>query len=795
MCRRSWLALVSFLLMETLTAQLVFIPDTNLRNWFNSYSPGCVDASGWFDPQDPGIQADTTFIISPEGWWDMTGFDAIPNCRRLIMGCQSISSSLQVLKAFPDSVRHLEIEDHGALDSLLNLPPLLRTLWVRSTTVTVLDTLPPGLRHLDFTNVPYLDSIPQLPSTLKTFSADLMAQLTHVPMIPAGCETVRLMGCPLLAQLPVIAPGVRQLWLKGLPMISGLGMLPDSLRDLRLENSGFQGQLPALPDGCTNLYLDMLPQLTSVGPLNVGLEALGVTDCPLVDSLPDPLPAGLHSMDIILCPALICLPLLHDSMSIYIGFSGVNCLPNIPQNDFDVTPSWLADRPCSIFRPACMSNSISGSTFVDLNADGIHDPNEPVAAGTLVSILPDIGVVVSDQMGRYAVQAAPGAYVIEPVADPMVMSVSPPSHSAQLVLPTDMDSLNDFGLVLVPGVQDLRATVVMDYAWSGFATNVWVTVKNEGSTTVNASALLELDTLCAVITSDPAPTSVSGQTLEWSIGPMSAGQVFFAHLVVETMIVPFGTPVTHHAMAMPLAGDMDPSDNEDVHNDVVVGSYDPNDKTVLPVELSPSEVIDGHRVEYLIRFQNTGTFPAVDVVVTDTLDMALDITEIEVLAASHAMDWTVQGRLVGFVFNGIMLPDSASDGPGSNGFVLFSIALDDSVLNGDCVANMASIYFDFNEPILTEPAVVCVQEPTSMELLEKEDVVVYPQPARDRIFINYGGRVASLVVSDLLGRMVYQNNSSWEGSQEVDLSHLPSGTYVLDLRSNERSFRTTIIKL
>jgi len=62
----------------------------------------------------------------------------------------------------------------------------------------------------------------------------------------------------------------------------------------------------------------------------------------------------------------------------------------------------------------------------------------------------------------------------------------------------------------------------------------------------------------------------------------------------------------------------------------VSGSSDPNDKTGFPTGIDPQYhyILPDQQLEYLIRFQNTGTAPAYSVVIRDTLDANLDILSV-----------------------------------------------------------------------------------------------------------------------------------------------------------------------
>ena len=64
-------------------AQLVFVPDTNLRNALNIWVPGCVDGSGFLDTAVPAA-ADSTMTLEVN-WTpaDLTGLGSIPALKRL----------------------------------------------------------------------------------------------------------------------------------------------------------------------------------------------------------------------------------------------------------------------------------------------------------------------------------------------------------------------------------------------------------------------------------------------------------------------------------------------------------------------------------------------------------------------------------------------------------------------------------------------------------------------------------------------------------------------------------------
>ncbi|MCP4440537.1 MAG: leucine-rich repeat domain-containing protein [Aureispira sp.] len=74
-----------------------------------------------------------------------------------------------------------------------------------------------------------------------------------------------------------------------------------------------------------------------------------------------------------------------------------------------------------------------------------------------------------------------------------------------------------------------------------------------------------------------------------------------------------------------------------------VGSYDPNDKAAQPAGYGVAHYIyKNTAIDYKIRFQNTGTDTAFNIVILDTLSPHVDITSLIMGASSHNYTWTIQ---------------------------------------------------------------------------------------------------------------------------------------------------------
>ena len=145
-----------------------------------------------------------------------------------------------------------------------------------------------------------------------------------------------------------------------------------------------------------------------------------------------------------------------------------------------------------------------------------------------------------------------------------------------------------------------------------------------------------------------------------------------------------------------------------------IGAFDPNDKIGYPVGRGTANLIDENQeIEYRIRFQNTGTDTAFNVYILDTLSSFLDITSIRIGASSHDYEFDIlDTNVLRFYFRDIMLPDSNVNEPASNGFVKFRVAQMPDNPIGTEILNSAGIYFDFNEPVITNQTVHRIGQPS-----------------------------------------------------------------------------------
>ena len=352
---------------------------------------------------------------------------------------------------------------------------------------------------------------------------------------------------------------------------------------------------------------------------------------------------------------------------------------------------------------------LSGIVFADLNSNGIRDNGEPGLPGALITANPAGYIAVGNTTGSYLVYSNAGSQTVSAALPSSfwALSTTPTSFT---VAPTsgqpDWTDL-DFGFVPVVDTSLLVPELVMSGAPCSTTTSLWLTIHNQGTRVENGTITLTLDVGFAFVSATPTPLSVSGNVITWSFDDLGYFGTQGIHVIVQMPGVAFnGMPyqISTYVTALDDQGSVTGVFNTALGG-VVACPFDPNDKQVNPVGYGPPGAIsiDEERLIYTIRFQNTGTAPAMNVMLRDQLDASLDLSHLQVLGFSHVptnIGVEPAGELV-IRFDNIQLPDSGSNFIGSQGFITFSVGLIEGLPDLTEIHNTAEIYFDLNPPVIT----------------------------------------------------------------------------------------------
>jgi uncharacterized repeat protein (TIGR01451 family) len=313
-----------------------------------------------------------------------------------------------------------------------------------------------------------------------------------------------------------------------------------------------------------------------------------------------------------------------------------------------------------------------------------------------------------------------GTYTTRVLVNNSYYTTVPVSKQTIFTTYNQTDSFS-FALQAIPGKKDHTISLTSTgVARPGFPVTYLINYGNVGTETlVTGQVRLVIDSNISHVSAIPAATSISGDTLRWNLSNLAPGDS--ASIKVNLKIdappaVQIGDTLVSNVL-IDSVGDQTPADNYAEVRQIVRGAYDPNDKQEAHGGfITPAELSAGKPLVYTIRFQNTGTDTAFNIVVRDTLPANTDWNRFEMINASHPYTLTItNGRYAQWTFANILLPDSNVNKALSNGYISFRIKAASTVALGDNIKNSAAIYFDFNPPVITNisETVVKPEPPTT----------------------------------------------------------------------------------
>jgi len=368
--------------------------------------------------------------------------------------------------------------------------------------------------------------------------------------------------------------------------------------------------------------------------------------------------------------------------------------------------------------------------------------------------------------------------------------------------------VSDSNLVLVPDIglkpdttaQDVRVNLTYGPLKPGFDSWYWIYYENLGFNTMNGTISYEYFPSLTYLNSTPAEDIHSGNILTYNYDTLinEEQRMIFSMFNVPA-IMNIGDTVISYCSIEPITGDTNQVNNTDTLIQFVVGSWDPNDKSVSPVGIGVNGyVLHGQELTYTIRFQNTGTDTAYTVMIRDTLDPNMKIETFNLLASSHPVNFEIKDEgVVKFTFNNIMLPDSNVNYMGSNGFVKYSLKPKAGLADFTQVKNKAAIYFDYNQPVITNEVLNTYVSTISSvkETSEKPEIKVFPNPASDVVTLyvnNVTNNNLTINMYNVLGDLVCSKPVK-QNLQQISVSGLTNGIYIVEVKGNVWSEKQKLV--
>ena len=504
-----------------------------------------------------------------------------------------------------------------------------------------------------------------------------------------------------------------------------------------------------------------------------------------------------------------------------------NTVTNLAQGWYSVTVT-DTDNNCSRHENFFVDEDISckvvisGYVLMDPNNTCTYDVNLEGVECVMVKLDP-LGIfTMTDATGYYEFIVEDGSYTVEYIGNAAVNLQCPTPGTYAVTLDTNGSISGDNHFYVLLPTHDLSITKFSGNARPGFDQFNCLQICNNSATAQDAIVTFMHDSIFADQTPWPniypaygntiAPNytyDAATNTFTWNLNGMASGE---CRKIMWFMPVPLtampGYELCSEAQVDPIANDATPANNVLAWKKEVTASYDPNDKRnfVGDSEWGGAIYEDDVTMEYAIRFQNVGTDTAFTVVVRDTLDEEhLDVTTVRGFTASH--DVVVQfedSNVLVFTFNNILLVDSTTNEPASNGWISFDI---DRKLNQDFgteITNQAAIYFDFNAPVITNELVNVLTNPVSIFSPTKNtlNVKVTPTITNDEIRVHYVMKNTNSVSIQIynVGGVLLQDidfgkKATGEHVEHLSLKDFTAGVYFVFVKTEEGSAVRKVVKM
>ncbi|WP_432672707.1 DUF7619 domain-containing protein [Flavobacterium sp. SM2513] len=362
----------------------------------------------------------------------------------------------------------------------------------------------------------------------------------------------------------------------------------------------------------------------------------------------------------------------------------------------------------------------------------------------------------------------------------------------------------NFPITITQAYNDVQVAIVaFGVPRPGFSYTHQIVYKNVGHNASSGTITYTKSNANIGITSTlpiATTTTANGFTYDYTnLLPGQTRNIFVSMLVPPIPIVNLGDVVTNTVSIAPIESDVNLTSNSFTSVKTVVGSYDPNDKTEARGEsVEIGQFTQADYLYYTIRFQNSGTASAETVRIEDNLTSDFDFASVRMISASH--DYTMErinNKLV-WTFNTINLPSEDDNEPGSHGYVLFKIKLNNGFVVGDVIENTAEIYFDFNPPIFTNTFETTFVPNLSTGSFDASNLVIYPNPAKEVVQItlrNSAETMSRIVIYDIIGKAIKTISGNNAQQATVNVSDLSKGVYMIEITtdSNLKQIRKFIV--
>jgi hypothetical protein len=458
--------------------------------------------------------------------------------------------------------------------------------------------------------------------------------------------------------------------------------------------------------------------------------------------------------------------------------------------------------------------TITGTVYTDANSNCVKNTGEAGVPNVQVHCS-GFGYAYTNASGVYSFKVPTGTYTITESIQQLYPLASCQSNNQVVTVTAAANCVStvNFANNVIP-LSDLHIiTSSLNWPVPGNSYNQKVIVQNEGTVTesniklgyAHDGKLTYSSCIPWALTQQNATSYPNWYSITSgfsTLAPASSTAAYISYTVPTN--IPINTMVEFKdtvAKAAPISTtwltDNTPWNNVNSHQTYVIGSFDPNFKEVTPKGAGPEGNLTSSAdsiLTYVVHFQNTGSYFAQKVEVVDTIDSDLRLSTLRPGYSDHGYTATVSDNGVAkFTFENINLPwQSAYGDVLSSGMFTYSIKLKKNLAQGTKIKNKAAIYFDYNEPVITNTTINTIAYLVSgvddTRRSKANEMVLFPNPAGNLFTVliqSARSGPGMITLYDISGREVSQESVAiHEGANSFaeKTDQLQNGIYFVQLK-------------
>ncbi len=463
---------------------------------------------------------------------------------------------------------------------------------------------------------------------------------------------------------------------------------------------------------------------------------------------------------------------------------------------------------------------VKAKVFIDSNNNCIQERNEKGIGKQFVKLAPlnRGAITLENGLTEFLLPNNQSTYKFEikPLRNYIKSNCADTTVSKTIPLGRYLDILQ-FPLTRRPNINDIRiilSSTKGEQVIKRKKINYIVKIINVGSNTLNGVVKLKVNTKLSGDKILPIPTEYKDSTYSWiylNLKPYEERYFNYSGYPNDTFFEP-NTQFSAMASSSIIGGNNGYNDDDvDSISQSVVNALNPFKKYTSPAPLPSDSVsylsFNNRQIRYDIVFNNFTTDTVYNAVISDTLDLNLDMSYIQETGSNKPYYTEIQtdpnnnyrGILI-WHFNNIKLPPNPSknfENLASSSYIGFKVVMKPTS-TGNLIKNTAAVFFDNQYVGKTNIAYCTVLSTGVKEIISNEMAQdnIYPNPTTGIVYFKntfYEGEI--IKIYNLQGQVIYTEIiKEYTINHCINLTNLSAGFYTIQYYNSKKISTQKLIK-